>query len=196
MLTRSESHEILVKYGRGALWTKHCEAVAEAAARVGQALGERRGIDQGFLWSAALLHDIGRCVTHDPILHGVEGYRLLMELHQPEEAFVCASHILFGLDSVQAARFGLPAQDFVPQTIEARLVALVDFLLEGERPTTLSQRFVGLRNRNAGNDFFLSQLDEAYEKASSLLFELSDEMGESVEDIVASQGLPGPNARP
>lgn len=190
MLTRSEAQTILVQHGQGALWTKHCEAVAEAAARVGQALGEHRVIDQGFLWSAALLHDIGRCVTHDPILHGVEGYHLLMGLQHPEEAFVCASHILFGLDSAQAARFGLPPRDFLPQTMEERLVPLVDFLLEGVRPTTLSQRFLGLRRRNAGNDAFVSQLEVAYDRASSLLVELSAELGESVEDIVAFQGLP------
>ena len=77
MLSRQESIDLLSKYGRGAGWTCHCFSVAEATAKVGNVLAQNRSIDSSFLWSAALLHDIGRYMTHDPLLHGVEGYKLL-----------------------------------------------------------------------------------------------------------------------
>lgn len=117
MLLRDEAMELLAEYGKGAAWTKHCLAVADSASKVGQALENCMAIDQPFLWTAALLHDIGRCITHDPIRHGVEGYKLLNGLGHEAEAYVCASHILFGLDAAEAAAFGLPERDFQPRTI-------------------------------------------------------------------------------
>ncbi|MBI5589456.1 MAG: HDIG domain-containing protein [Deltaproteobacteria bacterium] len=187
-LSRNEATGLMVEYGRGAAWTKHCFAVADAAASVGSVLGCCRVIDQGFLWSAALLHDIGRYVTHDPIRHGLAGYDLLTRLGYGQEAHVCASHILFGLEACEAARFGLPARDFVPRTVEERLVPLVDFLIENDTPTTLDRRFASLRERNADNDFFLSRLDRARERAETFMRQLNEEIGEPIEAIVALQG--------
>jgi len=187
-LSRHEAIGLLAGYGRGAAWTKHCTAVADAAACVGSVLQERRAIDLDALWSTALLHDIGRCVTHDPIMHGVEGYNLLMKLGHQDAAFVCASHVLFGLDASDAARFGLPAQDFVPRTHEERIVPLVDFLIEGDQPTTLDRRFRALRQRNASNDLFLERLDRARCAAAAFMTQLDEETGRSVEAVVASSG--------
>ena len=184
-LSQGEAMNLMAEYGRGAAWIKHCFAVADTAARVGSVLGVHRAIDHGFLWSAALLHDIGRCVTHDPIRHGIAGYDLLMRLGYEPEAHVCASHILFGLDACEAARFGMPARDFVPRTVEERLVPLVDFLIEFDKPTTLDRRFSSLRRRNADNDFFLSRLDRARERAEIFMSQLDAEIGEPIEDVVA-----------
>jgi putative nucleotidyltransferase with HDIG domain len=185
-LSRDEAMGIMAEYGRGAAWTKHCFAVASAATSVGSALIGHRDIDPDFLWSAALLHDIGRYATHDPVRHGVEGYHLLTRLGHEREAYVCASHILFGLEASEAAWFGLPACDFIPHTAEERLVPLVDFLLENDKPTTLDRRFSSLRERNAGNDFFLSRLDRARERAQAFMLLLNEEIGEPIEGIVAS----------
>ena len=55
MLARKESMRLLAEYGQEAGWTKHCFAVAEAAARVGDVMAKNRPIDCSFLWSAALL---------------------------------------------------------------------------------------------------------------------------------------------
>ncbi|MBT4714560.1 MAG: HD domain-containing protein [Candidatus Marinimicrobia bacterium] len=176
----------MVEYGQGLPWTRHCHAVADAAQAVGELLTDQRAIDVDSLWSVALLHDIGRYVTHDPILHGVEGYKLLMDLCHEEAAFVCASHIGFGLLAAEAAQYGLPAQDFVPRTRLERIVPLVDFLLEGEQPTTLESRFTSLRKRNTGNDSFLEMLHRAQGEATSFLAELDAEIGCSVVEVVAT----------
>jgi putative nucleotidyltransferase with HDIG domain len=186
MLSRDEATALMIEYGEGLPWTRHCHAVADAAQAVGALLAHHHMIDVDSLWSTALLHDIGRYATHDPIMHGVEGYNLLMGLGHEDAAFVCASHIVFGLRANEAAQFGLPARDFVPRTSMERIVPLVDFLLEGERPTTLEVRFASLRQRNAGNDPFLEMLDRAYSKATSFLAELDSEIGRSVVDVVAS----------
>jgi uncharacterized protein len=184
MLSRDESLELLAEYGKGATWVKHCLAVAESASRLGQALESRYALDWHYLWSSALLHDIGRCVTHDPIRHGVEGYNLLFRLGHKEEAFVCVSHILFGLEASEAAQLGLPARDFIPRTIEQRIVPLVDMLVEGVQPTTLDRRFSSLRKRYAENSFLMDRLDRAQQVAISFMAQLREEIGQSVEKII------------
>lgn len=187
MLTRDDAVELLSRYGGNAGWTRHCHAVAAAAARVGDALAEKRAIDRAFLWSGALLHDIGRHITHDPLGHGVEGYHLLSALGHAKEAHVCASHLLFGLDAAEASHVGLPARDFVPRSIEERLVPLVDYLIEYDRPTTLEKRFASLRERNGGNTFFLDRLERAQASAKRFMTQIEAEIGASVEGIVADQ---------
>jgi hypothetical protein len=53
-------------------------------------------------------------MTHDPLLHGVEGYKLLSILGHEKEAYICASHILFGLSASEAIHIGLPDHDCPP----------------------------------------------------------------------------------
>ena len=67
---------------------------------------KRNDIDLDFrlLKVGALLHDIGRCRTQHPILHGVEGFRLLSSLGHDREAFICASHVLCGMGREEASR--------------------------------------------------------------------------------------------
>ena len=187
MLARQQAIEILTERSQGAPWTKHCFAVAESALVIGVALAQHRAVDSSFLWSAALLHDIGRHVTHDPVLHGVAGYKFLSALGHQKEARVCASHILFGLKADEAAQFGLPACDFVPCTIEEQLVTLADFLLEFDQPTTLERRFSSLRRRNVDNPFFLERLDRAFASARSVMAQIEQDIGESIERMVALQ---------
>ncbi len=188
MPSRSEATELLARYGGDAAWTGHCAAVARAAETVGAALGGDSGIDLDALWSVALLHDIGRHATHDPILHGVEGYRLLTTLGHHDAAFVCASHVGFGLHADEAVRFGLPRRDFVPHTLEQRIVALADLLVQGRLPTTLEARIASLRSRNAGNEVFLPLLDRAHERAQAFMEELDRRIGTPVEELVGAPG--------
>jgi len=196
MLSRDEAMALLVEYGEGLPWTRHCVAVADAAEAVASLLKDPRAVDVDSLWSAALLHDIGRYATHDAIMHGVEGYKLLMDLGHEDAAFVCASHIAFGLRASEAARFGLPAQDFLPRTLTERIVPLVDLLLEGDRPTTLEMRFASLRERNGGNRPFIAMLDRALSVATLFMAELDEETGRSVEQVVASMGGVPNSVRP
>ena len=82
---------------------------------------------------------------------------------------------------------GLPARDFVPRTIEEKLVPLVDYLIEYDQPTTLDRRFSSLRERNGGNSPFLNGLDRAQKSARLFMTQIEEIIGESVESIVACQ---------
>ena len=118
-------------------------------------------------------------------MHGVEGYNLLMKLGHNREASVCVSHILFGLEASEALQFGLPAHDFIPRTIEERIVTLVDLMIEGDQPTTLDRRFSSLRKRYVENGFLMDRLDRAQQTAMSFMIQISEKIGESVEKVIA-----------
>jgi uncharacterized protein len=183
MLSYSNALGILHKYSRGKVWENHCMAVGKVAAAFAEIFSAKCNHDPGFLQTAALLHDIGRYKTQDPILHGVEGYWLLKSLGYPSEAFVCASHIFYGLNKMEAAQYGLPEKDFLPRSFEERVIPLIDFLVEFDRATTLYDRFTSLHTRNKGNDSFLAKLDHAQRKARFLMAELDQEFNISMEKV-------------
>ncbi len=181
-----DAYAILNRYGDGAPWTKHCVAVSSLGTCLSSIFTSRYPVNIEFVRTASLLHDIGRYKTHDPIMHGVEGYKLLAGLGYPKEAFICASHILYGLNSCEAERYGLPGNDFIPTSFEERLIPLVDFLVENDRPVLLKERFNHLRHRNRNNHEFLSGLDRAEQKAEALMDQLNSEFNISVESLSIS----------
>jgi len=185
MLSYDDALILLHRYGGNQVWIRHCKAVACVAARVGALMEAKYDLDVAYLKAGALLHDIGRYKTHDPIMHGVEGYRLLTTLGHHDEAFICASHVLCGLPRSEASGFGLPDQDFLPVTMEQRLVPMIDSLVEFDRPTTLEKRVLSINQRYHGNTWFLGRMEQAAAKARGLLDELNLDLGISLEQVAA-----------
>jgi len=66
------------KYGLGENVRKHCIAVAEMALKITESV-ERRGyrVDKEAVLLGALLHDIGRAITHDPFKHFLKSAEIL-----------------------------------------------------------------------------------------------------------------------
>ena len=86
-------------------------------------------IDQNLVLIGALAHDIGRTKVHN-IFHGVKGGEILREHGFPEElAKICERHIGAGIPLSEAKSLGLPPKDYVPTTIEEKLVCYADKLV-------------------------------------------------------------------
>jgi uncharacterized protein len=116
---------------------EHCLTVSKLALEMGERIkAAGHTIDVGFVEAAAILHDIGRAKTHG-ILHGIEGAKMLADY--PAYARVCKTHIGGGITSEEAAALGLPAGDFLPETLEEKVVCLADKLVSGTRKTTLEE---------------------------------------------------------
>jgi uncharacterized protein len=81
----------------------------------------------------ALLHDIGRCMT-DGIYHAVVGAEILKSEGYPLELIrIVERHIGAGIPKEEAIEMGLPPKDFMPHTIEEKIVAHADNLLHGDQ---------------------------------------------------------------
>jgi len=87
-------------------------------------------VDLELVKVGALVHDIGRSLTQD-VKHGVAGGRILRDLGHPELAGFAENHIGGGIPKNEAKKLGLPPRDYLPQTLEEKIVAYADKFVEG-----------------------------------------------------------------
>lgn len=132
-LRPSDALRLLSSEGCDARLISHVQAVSKLAKALAEKIRSRGGgIDVPFVEVAALLHDIGRSKTHD-IRHGVEGAAIMRKLGFESYARVCERHIGAGLTSAEAKDLGLPEKDYLPETLEEKVVAYADKLIDGDK---------------------------------------------------------------
>lgn len=126
------------------------------------------------LEAGALLHDLGRSKTHN-VDHAVEGSRLARELALPEELInIIERHITAGIKEDDAIELGLPAKDYTPMTIEEKIVAHADNLVENNKRCSISRSVEILTQKG---------LPEVAERVRQLHIELSNEAGIDIDEI-------------
>lgn len=162
--SNQECMEILRKSGCSENVISHCQAVKELAMK----MAEKTDADKELVNVAALLHDIGRAKTHG-IRHAMEGANMARELGLPKSVIlIIERHLGAGITKDEAQNLGLPEKDYIPSTLEEKIVAHSDNLIvENEkRPVKeVADRFEELGFR------------EAAEKILGLHRELSDICG-------------------
>ncbi len=91
--------------------------------------GSRIDLEQ--VKTGALLHDIGRSRTHT-IKHAVVGAEILRNLNFPIEIVnITLKHIGAGIPKDEAEILGLPPGNYMPITLEEKMVAHADNLING-----------------------------------------------------------------
>ncbi len=109
----------------------HCRAVSRLAADTAVRL-QRRGyeVDVEFVKVAALLHDIGRSKTQnvDHVIKGVE----IAKAEGLSEPLIAAirCHVGGGITKEEAKALGWPNADYMPITLEQKIVSFADKLVE------------------------------------------------------------------
>lgn len=132
---RDECLSLLDKYGADERLKKH----SIMCSRMSLKMAEGCQLDKRLLEAGALLHDIGRTVTPD-IFHGVEGYRILKgEGYDETIARFCSTHVGAGLLRSTARKLKLPDMDYIPRTMEEKVVCNSDTLLKGDRVVELRE---------------------------------------------------------
>jgi uncharacterized protein len=122
------------KYGSNDIIIEHCKTVAKVAKVLAEEF-ERRGhaVDVEAVVAAALLHDIGRSRTQT-VRHGVEGSEMIeREGADRKVVEIVRKHIGAGLTPEEARRLGLPELDYIPRTLEERIVCFADKMVDSDR---------------------------------------------------------------
>jgi uncharacterized protein/tRNA (cytidine56-2'-O)-methyltransferase len=89
--------------------------------------------DRPLAMAGALLHDIGRSVDNG-ISHAIIGSEILHDMGFPEELVkIVKKHTGAGLDDIDIRDLGLPPGDYMPKTIEEKIVAHADNLVSDNR---------------------------------------------------------------
>lgn len=149
---------------------RHCVAVADLAVKMAKKC--RANVE--LVAAGALLHDLGRCRTHG-MAHAVEGAKIAVELNMPEPVVkIIERHIGAGITADEARALGLPNKDYVPETLEEKIVAHADNLMSGDRRTSI---------KDSVSHLVRKEQHDAAMRVLRLHEELSEICGTNVDDI-------------
>jgi uncharacterized protein len=147
---------------------RHSLAVEQKALEIAKRISENgHAVDLKLVGLGAILHDIGRAETHG-IEHGVKGAKILRRNGLSNFADFAERHIGAGIPAGEARELGLPERDFMPRTLEEKIVTYADKLIVGAEP--LSFREVrGQFEAMLGKDHpALKRLDALHEEIQKL----------------------------
>ena len=153
-MKEKDALDLLRKSGCSSDVIEHCLAVAayarEIAIDIRNCAREKKAhvnIDIDLVYMGGLLHDIGRSRTHG-ISHAVEGVKIAIENGLDEKLInIIERHIGAGILEQEAAALGLPPKDYMPLTLEEKIVAHADNLISGTRIGSIDELVSGLREK-------------------------------------------------
>ena len=141
---------LLEKYGSDSMSYRyvvaHCIAVQklsmEWAAKI-----KKNGydVDIDFVNTASLLHDIGRfsygAGSQNMIKHGIQGGKILRKEGYPRHAELVERHVGAGITKadVRKQKLPIPEKNYIPKTIEDKIVACADNLIDGSEVITIKE---------------------------------------------------------
>ncbi|HDO19707.1 MAG TPA: TIGR00295 family protein [Thermoplasmatales archaeon] len=158
-----ECIELLKKAGCSKEVIAHCRAVRDVAMKIAECI---KTADKRLVEVGALLHDIGRSKTHG-ITHGIEGAKIAKEMNLPEEVVrIIERHLGAGIPREEAEKLGLPPKDYIPETIEEKIVAHADNLIENNRPIKIEEEIN--KQLNKGNINYARRLKMLHDELSKL----------------------------
>lgn len=130
---------------------QHCQAVATVALRLTQEISmQGYDVDIDLVKVGALLHDIGRGVTHR-IDHGVKGVAIAQSFGLSLTLIrIVERHIGSGITSNEARRLELPVKDYLPQSLEEKIVTYADKLIVGAREVGYDEAFHEFQQKLGG----------------------------------------------
>lgn len=153
-MNEKDAISLLARSGCSAGVIEHCSTVAKYAKKIAininkcsEKRGESANLDIEAVFIGALLHDIGRGKTHG-IDHAVIGAATAVEYGVDDKLVkIIERHIGAGITREDAILLGLPAKDYLPVTIEEKIVAHVDNLVFGERLGSIEEVISNLREK-------------------------------------------------
>jgi uncharacterized protein len=126
-------------------------------------------VDTKLMEVGALLHDIGRGVTHD-VDHAAVGGRMIREMGLPEEvARIVDRHVGGGIPIEEAKRLGLPEGVYMPETLEEKLVAYADKLICGSKVVDIKVTVDDFASKLGHGHPAIQRLLDLHEEMSQLL---------------------------
>ncbi|HME19050.1 MAG TPA: HDIG domain-containing protein [Nitrososphaerales archaeon] len=162
------------KYGSNETMVRHCVVVAKVAKVLADGfLEDGKSVDASAVAAGALLHDIGRNRTQ-AVRHGLEGATILGGEGVDETVVqIVRRHVGAGISREEGAELGLPALDYIPRTLEERIVCFADKLVDSDKV----RPFAGEVERFARKGHDVDRL-------LALKKGLQDELGEDPERLV------------
>ncbi len=172
--TDRECIEYLIDAGCKKRVIIHCCTVRTVAEEIASRI---KPANMPMVIAGALLHDIGRAKDHS-IMHAYLGSKMVEEYGLPSELVdIVRKHTGAGLDQDDVEEMGLPPGDYMPRTIEEKIVAHADNLVSDNRVVDHNHSVSKLINKGAFR---------GADRIELLHMELSDLYGEDL-DVMPSK---------
>ena len=143
---------LLSEFGCSKRVVAHCKAVSALAVKFAKAC-ENKGlsVDVNLVKVGALLHDIGRSKTHG-VDHAIIGMEIAKSLNLPKSIVsIIENHVGGGVTVDEAKKLGWPVKDYIPTTLEEKLVTYSDKLIEGLKVVSI-EKTIKKFSRELGED--------------------------------------------
>jgi len=171
-----ECLQILIEAGCKRRVIVHCCTVRAVAE---QMIEHIEGADRDLVIAGAMLHDVGRSVDHS-IMHAYYGAQIVLKLGLPQElAEIVRKHTGAGLDALDVKEMNLPDGDYMPRTLEEKIVAHADNLVSDNRVVPHEHSVTKLASKGAYR---------GADRVEALHRELSDLYGEDLDAIIGEIG--------
>ncbi len=170
---------LLTNEGASTGVVKHVKAVHSFSVIIGNMLIKKGyEVNMALLEAGALLHDIGRSKTHD-LSHAVEGCKIAERIGLSDDIIsIIQNHIGAGVTKEEAVAMDLPARDFIPLSLEEKIVAAADNLALGDRLQTIQQHERNMRCQG---------VIEGAKRCVALHSELSQMCGIDIDELLAGK---------
>ena len=169
--TDRECIEYLIDAGCKKRVIIHCCTVRAVADEM---LTRIPGANKDLVVAGALLHDIGRAKDHS-IMHAYYGSKMVEEYGLPSELVeIVRKHTGAGLDDEDVKELGLPPGDYIPATLEEKIVAHADNMVSDNRVVVHDHSVSKLTNKGAFR---------GADRVELLHMELSDLYGQDLDII-------------
>ena len=173
--TESECIRILKDAGCKKRVIIHCCTVRTVA----EEMMKKIDCDRDLVVAGAMLHDLGRAKDHS-ILHAMIGAQMAEDLGLPSEVVeIIRKHTGAGLDQQDIDEMGLPQGDYVPRTIEEKIVAHSDNMVSDNAV---------VNHMHSVEKLMMKGSRRGAQKVENLHLELSKLYGEDLDVIVGILG--------
>ncbi len=123
--------DVLLRAGCSPDVIAHCVMVSKKALAIAGRV--TIAVDRELVGQGGLFHDIGRSKTHG-IDHALAGVEIAKSLGFPPSLInIIERHIGAGITASEAQRLGLPKKDYLPLTVEEKIVSYADNMISGVR---------------------------------------------------------------
>jgi len=164
-----EALEILKASGCSPKVIRHCKAVSDLAVQIAWKCKENGvDVDVNLVRIGALLHDIGRSKTHS-VHHPIIGAEIARSFNLPEPIVrIIKRHLGGGLTAEEASELGWPREDYLPETIEEKIVTVADKLIEGEKIVPIQETIKKLSRRLGADHPSIKRIMNLHKEIMSL----------------------------
>jgi uncharacterized protein len=147
----------------------HCLVVSKVASEIAVQLQEKGvQVNVQLVEVGALLHDIGRSKTHS-VKHSVVGAQLAKSMNLSDSLVnIIKRHVGAGITEDEAQQLGWPKDNYVPQTLEEKIVAYADKLVDKNKKTSIEREIKRLQD---------NKKPEAAERVRNLHNEITNLLG-------------------